>query len=280
VAIKGAVITLVLTALLLSNSLDGPFKPGLTMGTLGAVTDRNRMLLCRDTLKNNGQALLWDVLVTYTSFYDAMDNLRNKNVYQVGVDATVKKKRMLFFLSAHQFNALSVYYEQYGCASLEYELLNLISMGATITGQRTGITCYNENHISAVLGASLRVRINNAVIGAQICNVPLKSTITSGVMPMLIYSFGVQALENSFGAQGFRLEIRPDLDKSVRWILGDELTIGKRLTIQFAIANNPVQLSFGLLMKLKPLLSSIALVNNEKLGWSRGVSFGWNGGGR
>lgn len=265
--------------MLLSNSLDGPFKTGFSMGTLGTVTDKRYMLLCRDTLKKDGQSLQWGLSAMYTSFYDAMDNLRDKNVYQVGVDATVKKKQMLFYLSVKQLNALSIYYEQSCSAGLEYELLNLISMCIAVTGHRTGITYYNDNHVSAVFDGNLKARINNVVIGAQICNVPFKSTKTSGVMPMLIYSFGIQTLENIFGSQAFRLEIRPDLDKNARWILGDELAIGKRVTIQFAIANNPVQLSFGLQFELKSLQSSIALVNNEKLGWSKGVSFGWYGGG-
>jgi hypothetical protein len=280
VALKGAVLILVSIALLLSNSLDGPFKTGFPMGTLGAVTDKNSMLLCRDTLKNNDQALLWGLSATYTSFYDAMDNLRDKNVYKVGIDATVKKEHLFMYLSANQLNALSIYYEQYCSGGLDYRLLNLISIGVAVTGHRTGITSYNNNHVSAVLNGRLSARINNVVIGAQVCNVPLKSTRTSGVMPMLMYGLGIQTLENIFGSQAFRIEIRPDLEKQVRWILGDELAIGKIVTIQFAIANNPVQLSFGLLVKLKALQSSIALVNNEKLGWSKGVSFGWFGGGR
>jgi hypothetical protein len=278
VALKGAILILVSIALLLSNTLDGPFMTGFPMGTLGAVTDKHRMLLCRDTLKNNSQALQWGLSATYTSFYDAMDNLRDKNVYQVGIDATVKRKHMLMHLSANQFNALSVYYEQYCSGGLDYEFLNLISIGVAVTGYRTGITCYNDNHVSAVLNGRLSARINNVVIGAQVCNVPLKSTRTSGVMPMLVYGFGIQTLENIFGSQAFRLEIRPDLEKQVRWVLGDELAIGKIVTIQFAIANNPVQLSFGLQMEIKSLQSFVALVNNEKLGWSKGVGFGWNGG--
>jgi hypothetical protein len=280
VAIKSLVLTLVYAALLLSNSLDGPFKTGFSMGTLGAVTDKNRMLLCRDTLKNNGQALQWSLSATYTSFYDAMDNLRDKNLYQVGVDATVKRKHMLLYLSANQLNAFSIYYEQYGCVGFDYELWNLISMGIAVTGHRTSIACYNDNHVSAVFDGNLKARINNVVISTQICNVPLKSTKTSGIMPMVMYGFRIQTLENVFGSQAFRLEIRPDHEKQVRWILGDEITIRKLVTIQFAIANNPVQLGFGFLVKLKPLRSSIALVNNEKLGWSKGVSFGWNGSGR
>jgi len=279
VAIKGAVLTLVSIVLVLSNSLDGPFTTGFQMGTLGTVTDKYRMLLCRDTLKNNSRALQWCVSATYTSFYDAMDNLRDKSVYQVGIDAMVKRKQLVLFLSASQLNALSIYYEQDCRAGLDYALLNLISMGVAVTGYRAGITAYNDNHVCAVFDANLKARINNIVIGTQICNVPIKSTKTSGVMPIVTYSFGIQTLENVFGSQAFKLEIRPDLDKQVRWILGDALTIGKQITVQFAIANNPVQLSFGLLVNLKTLRSSIALVNNEKLGWSKGVSFGWNGGG-
>ncbi len=279
-ALKGAVCILALIALLWPNSLDGPFKTGFSMGTLGTITAKNSMLLCRDTLKRNSLGCKWSLSATYTSFYDAMDNLRDKNVYQVGIDAIVTRKHLLMYLSANQFNALLMYYEQYCTGGLDYELLNLISIGVAVTGLRTGITCYNDNHVSAMFNGNLKARINNVVIGGQILNVPLKSTKTSGVIPMLMYGFGIQTLENVFGTQAFRLEIRPDLEKKVRWLLGDELTIGKRITIQCAIANNPVQVSVGLQVELKSLLSSIALVNNEKLGWSKGVSFGWFGGGR
>jgi hypothetical protein len=280
VAIKGAVLILVSVVWLLSNSLDGPFRTGFSMGTLGTITNKRAMLLCRDTLKNNRGALQWGLSATYTSFYDAMDNLRDKNVYEVGGAASVKIKHLFVYLSVNQLNALSIYCEQYCTGGLDYEFLNLISIGVAVTGQRTGITCNNDNHISAVFDSNLKARINHVVIGAQVYNIPVKSTNTSGVMPRLVYSFGIQTLENVFGSQAFRLEIKPDLEKQVRWILGDELTIRKQLTIQFAIANNPVQLSFGLQFEMKSLLSSIAFVNNERLGWSKGVSFGWNGGGR
>ncbi|NLD91745.1 MAG: hypothetical protein GX639_03660 [Fibrobacter sp.] len=278
-ALKSAVCILVLIALLWPNSLDGPFKTGFSMGTLGTVTGKNSMLLCRDTLKRTAQGCLWGLSATYTSFYDAMDNLRDESVCQVGIDAIVKRKYFLLYLSANQFNALSLYYEQYCTGGLEYELLNLISIGIAVTGLRTGITCYNDNHVSAMFNGNVQARINRVVIGAQMYNVPLKSTKTFGVMPVVMYGFGIQTLENVFGAQAFRLEIRPALEKKVRWLLGNELAIGKRITIQSAIANNPMQFSFGLQVEFKPLLSSIALVNNEKLGWSKGVSFGWFGGG-
>jgi hypothetical protein len=280
VAIKSTVLILGLNVWILSNSLDGPFRSGFSMGTLGTVTDKRAMLLCRDTLKNNRQACQWGLSATYTSFYDAMDNLRDKNVYEVGGATSVKIQHMLIHLSVKQFNALSVYYEQYCSGGLDYEFLNLISIGVAVTGYRTGITCYNDNHVSAVFNGNIGARINNVVVGAQICNIPLKTTKTSGVMPLMMNGFGIQTLENRFGSQAFRIEIRPDLEKKVRWILGDELAIGKRIAIQFAIANNPVQLSFGLQFDLKSLLSSIALVNNERLGWSKGVCFGWFGGGR
>lgn len=274
-AIRTVVFVLVSIKLLLSNSLDGPFKTGFSMGTLGAVTDNFGLLLCRDTLNNNNRIQQWDVSVSYTAFHDAMDNLRDESIYQVDIDATVKSKHMAVYLSASQLNAFTVYYEQKCSGGLDYQFMNLISIGAGVTGHRTGITCYNDNHVSALVNGSLTARVNNVVIRAQVYNIPLKSTKTSGVMPMLLYSCGIQTLENIFGSQAFRLEIRPDLEMKVRWILGDELTMGKRLTVQFAIANNPLQVSFGLQMKIKSLISSIAVVNNERLGWSKGVGFGW-----
>jgi hypothetical protein len=88
----------------------------------------------------------------------------------------------------------------------------------------------------------------------------------TGSEPAISIACGIHTQHSRFGAQGVIIEITPTESSPIRLKIGEEVRFIKWCGIQIAIANNPVQISFGLSIDLINTLTTASLVNQPELG--------------
>lgn len=263
---------------LFANIRYAPFPTGYSMGNLGTIIWDNTYCgtqswtpaaFC-DTALGKG------VNITAVTYYDDMDNLQNRSIYEVTGGGYFTSRYIYIKLSSTYFDVLDTYYEQSFYFSTAVAVLPSLKVSMECRGYRIGIyNLRNTVHTIGELGFTAWLRIRSAAVSLQSDHIIVKRSTASGTAPLLNVKCGVHSKTSRFGAQGVMLEITPQEQFPLRWKIGEEIRILKWLGIQIGLANNPVQVALGLSVDMNHSGFSASLVNHPQLGWSKGVFMGY-----
>jgi hypothetical protein len=213
--------------------------------------------------------------ITAVTYYDDMDNLQNRPIYEVTGGGYFTSRYIYLKLSSTFFEALDTYYEQSLFLSTAVAVLPSLKISMECRGYRIGIhNSEDAVHTISELGFSVWFRIRYAAISLQSDHIIIKQSKSTGTAPLFNVKCGIHTKASRFGAQGVMLEITPQEQFPLRWKIGEEIRILKWLGVQVGLANNPVQIAFGLSVDMNHSAFSASLVNHPQLGWSKGVFIG------
>jgi|GEM_PF-2544561 len=277
-ALKGQILLFCIVLYADAELLRSPFPGGYAMGTLGAIgrdynlTENNYDGVRSETAKK----VITGCDISWVGYYDAMDNLQDRSLYQVALDGYIVTHKLSLKVSVCYFDALATYYEQNARVTAGYRIAPFFEAAVILSGERKSIRgAENGSHTVAVSGGSVHVYLQKVSAYLQCDNLVVKHSQTAGVDPDCKFTCGFYTRRTRLGAQGFQIEITPESMKPFRWKIGEEVRFLKYLGMQVAIGNNPVQIAMGLIVELKGSSVTASLVNSENLGWSRGVNIGY-----
>jgi len=276
--VKFKAFLLVLFVSISAELLRSPFPSGYSMGTLGAIIHDdiadNTHLSMVPAIHNRSFKCGADLSIV--NYYDKMNNLCDRSLYQLSIGGYYRWKHILLKLNMSHFDALSTYFEQSASLSGDFYIIDIMALGIVFSGQRVSIRGVETGaHFTGVMGGSASIRLARVNISFKCRNLVVKKTQTPGVDPSLQFTCGIETPLSRIGSQGFLIEITPDEQKPFRWIMGEEIWLRNWLGAQIAIANNPLQVGLGIAVSISKGLFTGSIVNNEQLGWSRGLYLGW-----
>lgn len=256
-----------------------PFPIGLSMSNLGAILwDKG----CSGTQSWMPAAfcdssLAQGINVAAVSYYDNMDNLQDKYIYQMSVGGFFTYHLIIMKMSISCFNAFETYFEQSLFLSTAIKLFPSLKASIDLRGYRIGLCGIgNASHTIGEAGFSSWIGLGYVGFSLQCDHLILKKSGVDGTDPPISISCGVHTRSNRIGAQGFIIEISPLLEHPLRYKIGEEIRIGNWFGIQAGLANNPVQISLGIVIDMHFPSIALSLVNQPDLGWSKGIFFGYS----
>ncbi len=263
---------------LFANIRYTPFSTGYSMGNLGTIIWDNTFCATQSWTPAAfcDSALGKGVNITAVTYYDDMDNLQNRSIYEVTGGGYLTSRYVNLKLSSTFFEVLDTYYEQSLFLSTAVAVFPFLKISIECRGYRIGIhNSQSAVHTIGELGFCAWLRIRSAAISLQSDHIIVKRSTASGTAPLLNVKCGIHTKTSRFGAQGVMIEITPQEQLPLRWKIGEEIRILKWLGIQIGLANNPVQVAFGLSVDMNHSAFSASLVNHPQLGWSKGVFMGY-----
>lgn len=276
-AMKSMLIILFCSFCLFAEIRYSPFSTGYSMGNLGTIIWDNTFCATQSWIPAAfcDTALGKGINITAVTYYDDMDNLQDRSIYEVTGGGYFTSRYVNIKLSGTFFNALDTYYEQSLFLSTAVAILPSLKISMECRGYRIGIHDQrNAVHTIGELGFTAWLRIRYAAISLQSDHIVVKQSTASGTAPLLNVKCGIHTRTNRFGAQGVMIEITPQEEFPLRWKIGEEIRILKWMGIQIGLANNPVQVALGLSVDMNHSGVSASLVNHPQLGWSKGVFIG------
>ncbi len=260
---------------LIAANLQEPFPQGFSMGNLGTVLWENGAQGCQPWISaafcDSGRR--FGVALGTVSYYDRMDNFRDKSIYKAFGGVFWSIRRFRFKLAVSHFSALEMYYEQTGFFSAGFDLFTYLRAGIDFNGTMTGLSGFKqEKQTVGECAFSAWIPFKAAALGLSINHVTLKSGRVQGVDAPLIIKSGFHTANNRLGAQGVVIEIIPSQSDPVRFILGEQYRLFKIIALEASLANNPFLIGIGVLVEISPISASVSMVNHPVLGWSRGFA--------
>lgn len=256
-------------------NVNQPFQYGFSMGNLGTIMPENEVAGFQPWIpaafcKCNRR---FGLACGAVSYYDKMDNLREKYIYNAFGGTYLAHKRFNLKLAISHFSALDMYFEQSGFTSLGFSLIKQIRISVEITGTRIGLRCLDRNKQSTVdCGVSAFVPFRFTALALRVNHLTVKSGYVKGVNPKICIETGIHTVQNRFGAQGVLIETTPSSKQPIRFILGEQYRFFKCFAVEASIANNPFMIGLGVLLEIADVKSSVSLVNHPVLGWSKGFA--------
>jgi hypothetical protein len=278
-AMKWASLLLLFNLLTSAESLRDPFSMGYNMGNLGTILWYNGYsarqswipaAFCDSSLKKG-----LDIAVV--SYYEEMDNLQDRYLYQLSGGGFFTNKHLYIKASFGYFDAFNTYFEQSLFLSAALSLMRSLNISLEGRAYRVGLSgVSNEAHTIGELGLSAWLGRQFVAFSLQCKHLIIKKSGIDGMDPQFSVTCGIHTPLSRFGAQGVLLEISPHEVSPVRWKIGEEVRIFKWLALEVGIANNPVLVGLGLSVDLQFPSVAAALVNQPQLGWSRGIYVGYS----
>lgn len=278
-AIKVVSLLMLLYLTISAELLRDPFPLGYGMGNLGTILWYNGhsarqswipAAVCDSSLRKG-----FDIAVV--SYYEEMDNLQDRYLYQLSGGGFLTYKHLYIKTSFSYFDAFNTYFEQSLFLSAAVSLARSLNISLEARAYRVGLSGVgDEVHTIGELGMSAWFGMPFVAFSLQCKHLIVKKSNIDGMDPQLSVTCGIHTPSSRFGAQGVMVEITPHEDSSLRWKIGEEVRLLKWLAIQVGIANNPVLVGVGLSIDLQLSSVTAALVNQPQLGWSRGIYLGYS----
>lgn len=260
--------------------LQPPFPAGYAMGNLGTIIAEDapggRSAQVPATFL--GDSLRWGCTAAAVSYYDAMDNLSDKQLTTISAGAFFAAKKYRVKIAITSFDALGVYCEQRGRISAAYSLVKGVRAGIDLTGIRAGLRPELEHaQTLGEIGFSLWVPLRTVALTSSVNHITVKQALVAGLASPVSVGVGIHTLPNVFGAQGVLFTVTPDYNHPLRVAIGEEIRLAAPLGIHGAVANNPFFIAIGAVLYLPNSAISSAFVNHPQLGWSKGFEgqHGW-----
>lgn len=260
--------------------LQPPFPAGYAMGNLGTIIgeDAPGGKSAQAPAAFLGDSLRWGCTTTAVSYYDAMDNLSDKQLATVNAGAFFASQKYRVKVAITNFDALGVYSEQRGCISAAYSLMKGVRAGIDLTGIRAGLRLKSEQaQTVGELGFALWIPLRTVALASSVNHITVKHATVAGIASPVSVCVGIHTLPNVFGAQGVLFTVTPDYNHPLRVAIGEEIRLAAPLGLHGAVANNPFFIALGVVVYLQNSTISSAFVNHPQLGWSKGFEgmYGW-----
>ena len=256
-------------------ALHEPFPQGYLMGNLGTIINEDdpggRAPFLSAAFMSDTLAM--GICASVTSFYDDMDNCRDRHLATVSGGGWLILKRLAFKTAIAGFDALGAYIERTGFLSCGVALFRGIRISSEICGTRLLMRSPAGDPLTlGEAGFSLRIPVRKLSITASINHITVKSTRIEGADPLPRIQLGLHTDQHLFGAQGIRLEINPQYKHPVSLAIGQEFRFSRSIAIHGAVSNNPLFIGIGCAVFIRNGTASAAMVSHPVLGWSRGFS--------
>jgi hypothetical protein len=278
--LKQLLIITLLVPVSLYAGMRGPFAPGFSMGTQGAVINGQNATgrepwtsasLCGDSAG-------FGVSLCGISYFGSVGTATGPDgIAEAYGGGWYARNGLVVKAAVSNLSALDVYFEQSGFVSLGIALPHSMRVGIEGAGYRTGVSIAGETaRTSADLGLSAWVPWTWAALSLRVEHLTVNASGAEGGEAPLRAHFGIHTLANRFGGQGAVISVEPErTDSPVCFTVGEEYRITPDLAFQAAFSNNPILVSFGLALTINKSDFSLALVNHDRLGWSQGFAAGY-----
>jgi hypothetical protein len=269
-------MTIALTSMQGDTAVIDPFPAGFSMNTLDAVIDTKgptgrQPWLAAAFCSDQGR---FGAAFAATSYYNSVND---PDTYRATLGAWYQYHGIVAKTAFSHFSALDVYFEERGFLSIGSRRFKFCTLSAELTGTRMRCLGAPLSYTLAEAGLSAWVPWSWAGISLRLEHLPLKHPgIDGGESPPVIRT-GIHTLHNRFGSQGALISVTPYDPRPVCFTLGESYQITPSMAFDFAIANNPVLIGFGVSVTLRQSSMAVSLANHPKLGWSQGVAaeYGW-----
>ena len=278
-AIKGASLLLFFNLLINAEMLREPFPIGYGMSNLGTILWSNGYSARQSWIPAavSDSSLKKGLDIAVVSYYDEMDNLQDRYLYQLICGGFLTTRYIYLKTSFSYFDAFNTYFEQSFFFSVALSLVPSLNVSLESTAYRVGLSGIDsEVHTIGEMGFSAWFEMHFVALSLQCKHLIVKKSAVDGLDPQLSVICGIHTPSSRFGAQGVVAEITPNESNPLRWKIGEEVRVLRWLAIEVGIANNPVQVAMGLSIDLQRPSVTVALVNQPQLGWSKGVCLGYS----
>jgi hypothetical protein len=259
-----------------------PFMPGFSMGTQGAVLTGNGATGREPWTSASvcGDSTGFGFSLCAVSYYGATGGIGGPDgIIQAFGGGFLARRHFVVKASIARLNALDVYYEQTGFASLATDLIPFMRLSVEATGYSAGIRIPGSAaHTIAEAGLSVWVPWSWAAFSLRLEHLTIEHGDPLGRDAPRTLRCGIHAIRNRFGGQGAIVTVTPDEPFPVCFTVGEEYRIAPGVAFHAGFSNNPVFISFGVVFSLDRSDFGVALVNHERLGWSQGFAAGYHGG--
>lgn len=255
-------------------ALNDPFPMGYSMVNFGTILQGNRIsgrqswlpaCFAKDTV-------LFSLSSAYVNYYDAMDNLEDKDFRQAAIGFWLNLKKAGIKGSGTFFNALGIYCEQKGFLSISTSIIPHINISAELEAYRAGlINDKEESETVASTGISLWIPWSFASASLSCRNINIKDAAHPGFKQPITLSFGIHTMPHRFGSQGVIIIVEPENKTDIRLFIGEEYFIHRTVALSAAVSSKPLMVSFGITFSLPIYGLYTSFVHHPMLGWSQGI---------
>lgn len=263
-----------------SAGIRDPFVPGFSMGTQGTVltgsgaTGREPWTAASFCDDSSG----FGFSLCAVSYFGATGGIAGPDgITQTFGGGYFSGNHYVVKASIARLNALDVYYEQSGFLSLGTDLIPFLRLSVEATGYGIGVRVPGSTaYTIAEAGLSVWVPWSWAAFSLRFEHLTLEHGEPLGRDAPRTLRCGIHTIRNRFGGQGAIVTVTPDEPSPVCFTVGEEYRLAPGVAFHAGFSNNPVFISFGVALALGRSDFNIALVNHERLGWSRGFAAGYH----